>query len=319
MDRRWWWKFSGVLVICLLWQSSILGGTRRLAITLDDLPATKGANSDLGTVRKFNRKILTALKKHEAPAIGFVNESRLHVPGELDERIAILQMWLDADMQLGNHTYSHPDLNTSSLREYQDDVLHGEVITRRLLQARGEKMEFFRFPFNHRGTDAATRDAFDLFLHERGYRVAPFTVEHVDYAFNAVYVAARKGGDQKMMVKVRGAYLDFLDTVFDYFERFSVDLWEREIAQVFLIHVNEINAECMDEMLQRLEKRGYSFISLETALEDDAYQAPDNYLGRFGPSWMHRWTLSRGLPMRRDEPDPPAFLWDAYQGLRTGG
>ena len=59
------------------------------------------------------------------------------------------------------------------LREYQDDVVHGEVITRRLLEARGEKMEFFRFPFNHHGADAATKDAFDSFLRERGYRVAP--------------------------------------------------------------------------------------------------------------------------------------------------
>lgn len=318
MARRSFWIFAGVLGLSLLWPSSVPGGTRKLAITIDDLPAA-GGGLDLETVRDFNKRMLAALKDHDVPAIGFVNESKLHVPGEVDERIALLQMWLDAGMDLGNHTYSHPDLNKFPLRDYQDDVVHGEVITRRLLEARGEKLDFFRFPYNHRGADAATKDAVDSFLTERGYRVAPFTVEHVDYAFNAVYAAARKDGDTEMMAKVRGTYLDFLDVAFEYFEGLSADLWEREIAQIFLIHVNEINAECMDEMLERLEQRGYSFISLEEALEDEVYDAPDHYVGRFGPSWMHRWTVSRGLPMRHDEPDPPAFLLDAYRALSTGG
>ena len=118
MARRSLWMFAGVLVLCLLWQSSVLGGTRKLAITIDDLPAAGGSdsNSDLETVRGFNQRMLAALKAHGVPAIGFVNESRLHVPGEVDERIAILQMWLDAGMDLGNHTYSHPDLNKTPLR-----------------------------------------------------------------------------------------------------------------------------------------------------------------------------------------------------------
>jgi peptidoglycan/xylan/chitin deacetylase (PgdA/CDA1 family) len=286
-----------MLALCLSWGSPAGGGERKVAVTIDDLPAAGGAGLrlDLPSLRGINQRMLAALTKHEVPAIGFVNESRLHVPGEMDERIAMLQSWLEVP-----------------LRDYQDDVLHGEVITRRLLEARGEEPRFFRFPYNHRGTDAGTRDAFDAFLKERGYRVAPFTVEHVDYAFNSVYTRAREAGDTEAMAKVRSAYLDFLDTAFEYFEGLSVDLWGREIAQIFLIHVNEINAECMGEMLERLVKRGYSFVSLAEALEDEAYDAPDDYLGRFGPSWLHRWTITRGLPMRRDEPDPPAFILEAY-------
>ena len=57
MARRSWWMFAGVLVICMLRQSSVLGGTRKLAITIDDLPAAggRGSSSDLETVRGFNR------------------------------------------------------------------------------------------------------------------------------------------------------------------------------------------------------------------------------------------------------------------------
>ena len=50
-------------------------------------------------------------------------------------------------------------------------------------------------------------------------------------------------------------------------------------------------------------------------MKDDAYGTLDEYVGRWGISWLHRWTVSRGLPMRRDEPDPPQEILDAYRAL----
>lgn len=194
-------------------------------------------------------------------------------------------------------------------------MLHGEVITRRLLERAGRSMRYFRYPYNHRGTDTRTKDAFEAFLEERGYRIASFTIEHADYAFNEVYVAARLQGEREMMERTRRAYLEHLDTKFAYFEKLSVDLLGREIAQIFLIHVNEINAVCMEEMLRRIEARGYRFVSLDKALEDEAYSAPDLYIDRWGPSWLHRWAVSRGDRMRTDEPDPPSFVMEAYDAV----
>ena len=293
---------------------------RSLAITIDDLPLSGGrwSGRDLETTRQFNIRMLEALKAHDVPAIGFVNESRVHVNGELDERVAILRMWIEAGMDLGNHTFSHPDLNSTPLRDYQDDVIRGEVITRRLEEA-GRELRFFRFPFNHRGNNHETKAAFEEFLDDRGYRIARFTVEHADYAFNVVYADARVNGDRALMARVKEAYLHHLDTKFSYFEQLSVELMGRDIPQILLIHVNEINAECLEEMLDRLEKRGYSFIALEDALADEAYSTPDEYVGRWGPSWLHRWTVAQGVPMRVDEPDPPSFVLDAYRTVKRSG
>ena len=69
-------------------------------------------------------------------------------------------------------------------------------------------------------------------------------------------------------------------------------------------------------VLNRLAARGYAFVSLDEALRDHAYQTPDRYLGRFGPSWLHRWRIGLGLLSRlRDEPDPPQWVLDRYQKL----
>ena len=58
--------------------------------------------------------------------------------------------------------------------------------------------------------------------------------------------------------------------------------------------------------------------SRTTALRDPAYSTPDEYVGRNGPSWLHRWRVGLGLPSRlRDEPDLPDWALQAYQDLRS--
>jgi len=81
-----------------------------------------------------------------------------------------------------------------------------------------------------------------------------------------------------------------------------------------LIHANDINADCMDEILKRMEARGYAFTTLDRALEDKAYETRDDFVGRMGPSWLHRWTVSLGLKMKLDqEPDPPKWVMEMFQ------
>jgi hypothetical protein len=81
-------------------------GVREVAVTFDDLPAQLGN----ARVAEINRKLVESITRHKIPAVGFVNEGRLFVPGESDARvaqIALLRLWLDAGLELGNHTFSH--------------------------------------------------------------------------------------------------------------------------------------------------------------------------------------------------------------------
>ncbi len=260
---------------------------RTVAITIDDVPIGGGrwSGDDPEAVVRINAEILEALVGRGAPAIGFVTENRVHVAGEIDRRMKILRSWTGAGIELGNHGYSHLSFQTTPLEEFQDDVIHGEVMT---TAATGRRPAFFRFPFNHTGPTAEAKGSMRSFLAARGYTVAPFTVEHADYVFNAVYSTARRVGDEEEMRRILDAYVTHLDTAFAYAEGLSAELFEREIPQIFLIHANEINAAALGDMLKRLERRGYSFVSLGEALEDDAYDTPDEYVGRWGISWLHQ-------------------------------
>jgi len=310
--------FSFVLIAGLLnhsGQAQVLPGTvstpkREVAITIDDLPMG-GDASNLQAVQSATKRMIAALATQKAPAIGFINESKIHVKGEVDERIDVLRSWLDGGSTLGNHTYSHLNLFHTPLQQYQDDVIRGEVITRRLLEERGAKLAYFRHPFMNTGPTKEIKASLDQFLAARNYKVVPYTIEIADNVFNAAHAKAIQQKDNELKTRIRAAYLDYLDTRFDFFERLSEKNLGYEVKQIFLFQVNELNAECLPDLLERLKKRGYSFITLDQALQDKAYQIPDEYIGPGGFSWLHRWTFNLRQPINvRAEPEPPKFILD---------
>jgi len=286
---------------------------RRIALTFDDLPASQGAE-DAAHATRLNASVVAALKKHEAPAVGFVNEGKLGDDASRAARIDALRIWTRAGYPLGNHTRSHLDINTTPLETYQNDVVAGEPVTIELMRDAGLTGRWFRHPYTHTGPTKAIKTGLAAFLSGRGYTVAPFTVEHVDYLFSDRYRRAKQGAGtghvgRELARKIGDAYLAHLDTMLEFFEGLSRETFGREIPQILLVHVNDINAEYLPAMLEKMRARGYAFVTLAEAMSDQAYRTPDDYVGESGPSWLHRWRVATGLASRlRDEPDPPEWV-----------
>ena len=294
---------------------------RKVVITVDDLPGaepgTDHAASNIEYLQQINHDIPAILRSHHVPAIGFVNEWKLQVPGQRDARAALLQTWLDDGLTLGNHTYSHPDFSKTPLAQYEDETIRGEVVTSALMAAKGEKEKYFRHPFLATGPNAVDKAEFEAFLERRGYRVAPVTIDPSDYAFNDVFGEALEKNDRELVAKVKREYLDYMDKVFAFEEEDSRKLFGREIPQILLIHDSNLNAQCLDAVLARIANRGYTFISLDDALADPAYGTPDLYVGPLGISWLTRWRLSFHLPLNYEtDPDPPKWVMDEFDAFR---
>lgn len=298
---------------------------KTMAITVDDLPYAgsllEHKGKDATWIQKRTGLLLDALAAEAVSATGFVNESKLLVSQELDARVAVLAQWLGAGMDLGNHTFSHLSLSQVTPQEFEADILRGEMVTRWLLKEQGKDLRFFRYPFNHRGPSAAIRDRVHEFLEGHGYRVAPFTLDHSDYLFNSAYIKAHRLGNNTQLRRIKTAYLDHLREKIAFFEKLSMQLFKREIPQILLIHANELNTDCMAELLAVIKNLGYRFVSLENALKDEAYKTPDQFVGTYGPSWLHRYSVTLGVPMVErkgkkfpafllDEPDPPSWILD---------
>jgi peptidoglycan/xylan/chitin deacetylase (PgdA/CDA1 family) len=283
---------------------------KQVAITFDDLPVTSTVRTDEGWAQ-ITRKLLGTMKRNKLPVIGFVNEGKLYNNDQLNpKRVALLKAWLDAGLELGNHTFSHHSLHSTPLAEFQSDVLRGEKVLRELTKAKHAKLRYFRHPFLHTGRSLETRQAFESFLNTHGYTVAPVTIDNSEWIFARAYDNARDANDRVAMARVAEAYIPYMESYFAHFENLSAELFGRQIKQVLLLHANSINADHFGELVAMMRKRGYTFITLEEALTDNAYRSTDTTTGAYGISWIDRWALTRNVPSGffKGEPRTPAFV-----------
>lgn len=290
--------------------------SRAVAITFDDLPVVSAVPQEQKQMDSVTTWLLAAIVRHRVPAIGFVNENKLWTAEGLDPaRVQLLRRWLDAGLELGNHTFSHISLHQTPLSEFEQDVLQGEKVTRSLLARTGRVPRYFRHPFLHTGRDLATRRAFEDFLKRHGYRVAPVTIDNYDYVFSAAYDRAVARRDAAAAGKVATAYQDYMQRVVSYYESQSRGLFGRELRQILLLHANRLNATTLEDLLGMLRARGYVFVSLDSALADPAYQSRDEYVGPAGITWLHRWAITQNKPRAffGDEPEVPKEIQVAAQ------
>src|SRR5712664_1705416 len=287
---------------------------RQVAITIDDLPAGAANSMSAATISEMTAKLLGTLGDQKIPVVGFVNEKKLYKPGEVDERIKALRMWLDYGFELGNHTFSHLSLNQAGLKAWEDDVVQGENVTRLLLADRNMKLRYFRHPFLDTGRDLQTRREAEAFLVARGYRIAPVTLDAWDWMYAGVYEDARKRGDAALQQELTRSYLSYSDEMFAYEEKLSKDLLGYEPKQILLIHANNLEAEHIGELLELIRKRGYRFITLEDALSDSAYSLPDTFVGEQGNGWLEHWAITRGQPPQ-GAPVFPSSIGDRAKAL----
>jgi peptidoglycan/xylan/chitin deacetylase (PgdA/CDA1 family) len=306
---------SAVVVSLALFGFTQTPLSREVAITFDDLPIAGVLPRDITASRELTRKLLAAIAAHHVPVTAFVNEDKLNAAdGSVDpQRVEHLRQWLGAGAELGNHTYSHPDLHATPLDAFEADVLKGERVLRPLLAERGQAPRFFRHPFLHTGRSVEVKTSFERFLTDHGYRVAPVTIDNDEYIFAAAYDRTMARGDSAAARRVADAYVPYMDAKMAFFERNSRDLFAREIRQVLLVHANRLNADRFGELAAMFERRGYRFISLDRALEDPAYHTLDAYVGPAGITWLHRWALTRTMPKTfyAGEPETPAFVAEA--------
>lgn len=267
---------------------------RQVAVTIDDLPAGMADRLPAAEITAMTTKLLGTLRDQKIPVVGFVNEKKLYKPGEVDERIKALQMWLDYGFELGNHTFSHASLNQVGLKAWEDDVIQGESVLRILMAPRKMKLRYFRHPYLDTGRDLQTRRQAEAFLVERGYRIAPITLDGWDWMFAGIYEDAKKRNDTALQQQLVKDYLAYHDAVCAYSEQLSARIVGYEPKQILLLHASQLEADHIGELLDVLRKRGYRFITLENALGDTAYSLPDTYVGEEGTGWLDHWAITQG-------------------------
>lgn len=305
-----------ILGLCAaLMVGPVAAQTRTVAVTFDDLPyqAAEEALCDPVQAMALTRDFLGMLEPLDSHAAAFVNAGKVCAAQRTTLLPQILNAWLDAGIDLGNHTDSHINIHSNTAEAYLSDLDAGASELRTALEARGRTLRWFRHPYLFTGETQEKHDAIVAGLAERNYTVAPVTIDNVDWMFGDVYRKADQLGDEALKRRVGQAYVAYMTTVLDFFEPYGAEITGgREPAQILLLHANSLNRDWYPQIHALYLARGYRFVTLEQALEDPIYSHADTYVRRNGISWLHRWTQTDGRPIRW-EPEPPAWVVVANQ------
>jgi peptidoglycan/xylan/chitin deacetylase (PgdA/CDA1 family) len=291
--------------------------TKSICITIDDLPA----NSTQPNIERFEfitTQLLKTLKEYKVPAIGFVNEIKLNGEGagQVERYRALLRAWVDQGMELGNHTYSHMDYNQNSVEAFEKDIIKGETVTNQLFASDHNRVKYFRHPYLHSGNTKQKQDDLRNLLKKLNYTEAPVTIDNSEWIFARGYDIALDKKDSIMAMRIGNEYIQYMMQKVSYYEKQSEKLFNRNIAQVLLIHANSLNANYLALLLKALKANGYQFETLTETLKDTAYTSLSEYVGNGGISWIDRWAITQRKPKDffAGEPRTPDYILK-YAGL----
>jgi peptidoglycan/xylan/chitin deacetylase (PgdA/CDA1 family) len=261
----------------------------QIAITFDDLPSHSALPLDTTRV-DIAKQIIAALKDAKAPAYGFVNGLRLQ-----DDAASapVLQLWRDAGFPFGNHTYSHMNLNRSTLEDWEADTLKNESVVAPLM-ADGD-WHWLRFPYLAEGDTVAKHDAVRAFLAAHGYRIAAVTLSFDDYYWNEPYARCVAKGDKATIAAMETAYLAAAGTSLRYYHVLSQELYGRDIPSVLLMHLGAFDARMLPRLLALYKANAVSFISLAQAEADPFYSVDADLRLPAGPTTLEQAMEARGI------------------------
>jgi peptidoglycan/xylan/chitin deacetylase (PgdA/CDA1 family) len=281
-----------------------------VALTFDDLPHN-GTLPPAMTAAGVVKEVLGILHRRGVPPVyGFVNAVLLE--GSPDGAEA-LKLWVAGGQRVGNHTYSHSDLNQESADSFLQDLRRDEPALE--LLDRSEQWRWLRFPFLREGETLDKRRAVRAQLRERGYRIAQVTLDFGDYLWNDAYArcaALNDGlGEGPATLRLKSMYLATASEFLDVHRQMAKLVFGRPISHVLVLHLGAFTGTILPDMLDLLVRKGFTLVTLDEAERDPAYQTDPDAASKSGGTLLEQWLDARGLPRLPLPTRPDRELADA--------
>ena len=244
----------------LLLSCNSFADTREIAITIDDLPLVASQMNSPGNIQRSTERfmrLIQILADNKVPATGFVIAGAIE-KGQWD----FLEKFRSAGFMLGNHTYSHYNLNSISADKYIADLERADNILAPILT----EPKYFRYPYLAEGNSQSKPKVLE-YLTAHNYIVAPVTVDSKDYKFNERLYKIPYRMRTMYLNKLKGDYLAFIWKQTLLAEKHAGG---QPVKQILLIHANVLNSYVLDDIIKMYKDKGYRFITLTEALQNPA-------------------------------------------------
>jgi peptidoglycan/xylan/chitin deacetylase (PgdA/CDA1 family) len=275
---------------------------RKLAIGFVSIPPVDRTANPPKDSDATARLIIAKLTQHHVPAIGFITGSTISDGTKLyPVRAEIVRLWRDAGLEVGIGNFKHVWFNRTSYDDYVTGVEKNEAIAKKILAEKNLPLRYFSYPYLNTGKSVAERDQFENWLANRGLRSVKYTFDNNEWMYSYAYDMARNDNDIGTMTEIRVAFVKYMNRMFDHYESYSQEMFGRDIPQTMVLTPSRLVADSADDLFGVIEKRGYTFVSMDEALADEAFKTKEDFIGDAGISWFERWRMKQGKPLL-DEP-----------------
>ncbi len=236
-----------------------------VAFTFDDGPHL--SQTPLMSPQERNQAMLNALAKYQAKAALLVTTGTGAVR---PEGYALAKAWGDAGHLIGNHTFSHPDLDNPkvTLEQYKKEILDCDAVIRTLPGYR----KWFRFPYLHEGNTAEKREGIRAFLQAQGYRDAYVSLDTSDWRLAGELMTVLAQNPKADIQPFKRVYLAHVWQRAQAYHELSKKLLGRDAPLVILLHHNLLNALWLEDVLAQFKAKGWKFVTPDAAYADPLYQ-----------------------------------------------
>jgi peptidoglycan/xylan/chitin deacetylase (PgdA/CDA1 family) len=277
-------RLNSFVILLLVVFSTKTVVAQEIALTFDDAPRGDTAKFDGATRAK---KILAALNKAEVREAAFLaNSERIDEEGK-----SRLFKYAAAGHLIGNHTHSHPDINTTDATSYVKDIVAADDN----LSAFPGFWRAFRFPFLREGDELQKRDAVRADLTRLGYLNAYVTVNNYDWEMDRLLQEAIRSKRKVHYDRLRKVYLDVLLACVDFYDSMAVRILGTSPKHVILLHENDLNALFVGDLVRELRKRGWRIISPKIAYTDEIATRLSTTLFRNNPGRIGEIAKEQGF------------------------
>lgn len=257
---------------------------RPILISIDDLPLSARLHPEPALRRRITQDLLAVLAEHHIPAIGMVIWSQVRTDADRE----LLDLWLAAGHELGNHSDHHLDYTRTPATAYITDVEAGRKGLASYLAPRQHAVRFFRFPMLREGDTPQKLDAMRDYLAGSGQRILPVTIDDQDWSFEEPWVHAVAAGDAVTRQQIEEEYGEALRLAVRHHERMGDRLAGRVLPQILLLHATQIGTVGWDPLFTWLEQTGHRFVGPDELLSDPIFDALPRYVGTHGPGLWDR-------------------------------
>ncbi len=252
-------QFGPCLFLLLSMISHSTFAEREIAITIDDLPFVGTDSSDSGNLKRSHERfmrIVQSLIDNQVPATGFI------IAGAIGKgQWHLLEEFRNEGFALGNHTYSHANLNRITAEQYIEEIAKADKILTPVMT----QPKYFRYPYLAEGKGEVKQEIQD-YLAANQYIVAPVTIDSKDYQFNERLLRISWRIRNQYLQQIKNAYLGYIWQQTLLAEKRS----KPQAKQILLVHANLLNSYFLGDVIKMYKKNGYKFISLDEALTNSA-------------------------------------------------